>query len=197
MRNRVVVIASLWILLAAAVSAKNQPSPADNAPTREAVDSSYRIGPQDVLDIRVWKEPELSVNAPVRIDGQISLPLIRDLNASGLTPEQLATEITVRLRKYVADPNVTVIVTAMNSQRVYVLGQVARPGPMPLLPEMDVLQALASAGGLNPFANAKKVYILRVSHGSPVRLQFNYNDALKGKDTVPLALKPGDTIVVP
>src|ERR1700674_3213016 len=97
-------------------------------------DPNYLIGAQDVLDISVWKEPELTRSVPVRPDGKVSMPLLNDVQASGLTPGQLAADITTRLKKYVTDPQVTIIVTSINSQRIYILGEVNRPGAFPLLP---------------------------------------------------------------
>jgi polysaccharide export outer membrane protein len=116
-------------------------------------DPNYTIGPQDVLDISVWKEPELTRSVPVRPDGKISLPLLNDVQAAGLTPSQLAALITTNLKKFVTAPQVTVIVTAINSQRVFIIGEVLRPGAFPLLPGMTVLQALSSAGGFTQFAS--------------------------------------------
>jgi polysaccharide export outer membrane protein len=158
----------------------------------------YLIGPEDILDITVWKEPEVSHVVPVRPDGRISLPLINDVQAGGLSPEQLAAAITQKLRAYINDPKVTVIVTAINSQRVYVSGEVLRAGAFPLIPGMTVLQALSSAGGFSPFADVKKIHILRTRDGKQVELPFNYRDVLKGdRPEQNIVLEPGDTIVVP
>jgi polysaccharide biosynthesis/export protein len=173
-------------------------APARTAHTAATNDANYVIGPQDVLDIDVWKESELSRSVPVRPDGKISLPLLNDVQASGLTPTQLATEITERLKKFVTDPQVTVIVTQINSQRVYVLGEVSRPGAYPLLPGMNVLQALSAAGGFTMFANTKKVYVLREQGGKQTKLTFNYKDVIDGKHTEEnVVLRAGDQIVVP
>jgi polysaccharide export outer membrane protein len=159
-------------------------------------DPNYIIGAQDVLDISVWKEETLSKTVPVRPDGKISLPLLNDVQASGLTPTQLATQITQDLKKFVTDPQVTVIVREINSQRVYLLGEVARAGAYPLLPGMTVLQALSSAGGFTQFANLRKIYVLRVENGKQEKFPFNYKEALsKGDQNI--FLKAGDTIVVP
>ena len=128
-------------------------------------DAKYVIGPQDMLDINVWKEAELSRVVPVRPDGRISLPLLNDVQAAGLTPGQLAAQITEGLKKFITNPQVTVIVTQINSQRVYILGEVVRPGAYPMLPGMTVLQALSSAGGFTMFANTKKVYVVRQTGG--------------------------------
>lgn len=166
---------------------------------RPSVDpASYVIGPQDVLQVNVWKEPELSTAAvPVRPDGKISLPLLVDIQAAGLTPSQLGAALTERMKKLVQDPQVTVVVAAINSKRVYVLGQVLHPGPLAMLPDMNVLQALSSVGGLSQYANAKKIYVLRSANGGPQRIPFNYKAALKGEAQQNLDLHPGDTIVVP
>jgi len=126
------------------------------APVPATTDPSYVIGPEDVLDINVWKEPDVSRVVPVRPDGRISLPLINDVQAGGLSPQQLAALVTEKLRKYFNEPQVTVIVTAINSQRVFVVGEVLRAGAFPLIPGMTVLQALSSAGGFTTFADVKK-----------------------------------------
>lgn len=159
--------------------------------------ADYVIGAEDVLDINVWKEPEVSRTVPVRPDGKISLPLLNDVQAAGLTPMQLGSVITERLKKFIAQPQVTVIVITINSQRVYVLGEVNRGGAIPLMPNMTVLQALSSAGGFTQFANQKQIYVLRNEDGKQVRFPFNYRQAVQGKDgTQNIILKPGDTIVV-
>ncbi|MFZ0418155.1 MAG: polysaccharide biosynthesis/export family protein [Candidatus Sulfotelmatobacter sp.] len=159
--------------------------------------SDYIIGADDTLRISVWKEPDMSVMLPVRPDGKISMPLLDDVQAAGMTPMQLGTSIREKLKKYIADPRVTVVVTAMNSQRIYVLGEVVHTGAMPLLPNMTVLQALSSAG-FTQFANLKAVYLLRVQDGKQTKLPFNYKAAIKGRDNQQnITLKPGDTIVVP
>ena len=161
-------------------------------------DPNYVIGAQDVLDISVWKEPDLTRTVPVRPDGKISLPLLNDVQAGGLTPTQLATQITERLKKYVTDPQVTVIVTAINSQRIYVLGEVSRAGAYVLLPGMTVLQALSSAGGFTQFAKVKNIYVLREENGKQVKYSFNYKAFINGKNPKQnIAVKTGDTIVVP
>ncbi len=161
-------------------------------------DPNYVIGPQDVLDISVWKEPDISRMVPVRPDGKISLPLLHDVQASGLTPKQLGLLVTESLKKYLTDPQVTVIVTAINSRRIYILGEVNRPGPIPLSRNMTVLQALATAGGLSQFANQKHIYILREENGKQVRYPFDYKKVIRGSRGVQnVVLKPEDTIIVP
>ncbi|HVZ61662.1 MAG TPA: polysaccharide biosynthesis/export family protein [Terriglobales bacterium] len=172
-------------------------TPAKSDPIAMAPD--YVIGPEDVLSINVWKEAEVSAGTvPVRPDGKISLPLINDIQAAGLTPMQLASEVGARLGKFIEQPQVTVVVTAVNSRRVYIVGQVPRAGAFPLLPQMTVLQALSSAGGVSEFADTKKMYVLRNDNGKPVRFPFNYKDVLRGVNASQnIVLKPGDTVVVP
>ena len=158
----------------------------------------YVIGPEDVLDVTVWKEPDVSRVVPVRPDGRISLPLISDVQASGLSPVQLAAAVTERLREFLNEPKVTVIVTAINSQRVYVVGEVLRAGAFPLAPGMTVLQAISSAGGFTTFADVKKIHVLRMRDRKQIELPFNYREVLKGdRPEQNIPLEPGDTIVVP
>ncbi|PYX73877.1 MAG: sugar transporter [Acidobacteria bacterium] len=174
----------------------SQPSQGQSAPAPLA-SPDYVIGPEDTLHISVWKEPDLTATLPVRPDGKVSMPLLNDVQAAGLKPMQLADSITEKLRKYIADPRVTVVVTAMNSQRIYVLGEVLHTGAMPLIPGMTVLQALASAG-FTQFANTKGIYVLRVENGKQRKIPFNYKQVIKGEATEQnIILKPGDTIVVP
>ena len=169
------------------------------APKKPATDDpNYVIGPQDVLDISVWKEPELTRLVPVRPDGKISLPLLNDVQAAGLSPEQLAAALAEKMGKFLNKPRVTVIVTAINSQRVFVVGEVLRAGAFPLLPGMTVLQALASAGGFTTFADVKKIHVMRVRDGKQVQLAFSYREVLRGeKPEQNITLEPGDTIIVP
>lgn len=161
------------------------------------VSSDYLIGADDQLRISVWKEPDLSETLPVRPDGKISMPLLNDVQAAGLTPLQLKDSITEKLKKYIADPRVTVVVTAMNSRRVFVTGEVTHSGPMALLPHMTMLQALAQAG-FTQFANLKAIYLLRTENGKQEKIPFNYKEVIKGNHPEQnIALKPGDTVVVP
>lgn len=159
-------------------------------------DASYKIGPQDVLRIDVWKETEISRAVPVRPDGKISLPLLNDVQASGLTAMELANVITEGLKKFINSPQVTVTVTEINSRRIYVTGEVTKPGAYALLPNMTALQALTSAGGFTQFSNPKKIYVLRNESGKQVKHPFNYKAVLDGKQE-DFPLQPGDTIVVP
>jgi len=160
--------------------------------------SDYVIGPDDILKISVWKETDLTTSMPVRPDGKISLSLLGDITAAGLTPMQLGAIITEDLKKYIADPRVTVVVTAMNSHKFFILGEVQHTGSFPVLPNMTVLQALSNAGGFSEFADRKGVYVLRNENGTQTKLRFNYKQVLKGKNMKEnIVLKPGDTIVVP
>ena len=197
---------ALWAALVLAIAAvptraqdtKQQSTTEAKAKAPATADPNYVIGPQDVLDIDVWKEPELTRSVPVRPDGKISLALLNDVQAAGLTPTQLSEEITTKLKKFMTDPQVTVIVTQINSQRVYILGEMTRPGAYPLLPGMTVLQALSSAGGFTIFANSKKIYVLRSEGGKQEKLPFNYKEVVKGKNADQnIVLKAGDQIVVP
>jgi len=166
------------------------------APTNQA-DSTYIIGPEDVLHVAVWKEADLTVSEPVRADGKISLPLLNDVQAAGLTPMQLAESLTQKLKKFVADPRVTVVVTAINSKKVYLIGEVGHTGAMSITPNMTVMQALSSAG-INQFANTKKIYLLRTENGKKVKYPVPYKKLIKGLEIEhDYTLQPGDTIVVP
>ena len=178
---------------------KNSSKPAQPAAqSAGAADASYKIGPQDVLRIDVWKEGEISRSVPVRPDGKISLPLLNDVQAAGLTAMELANNITEGLKKFITSPQVTVTVTEINSRRVYVTGEVTRPGAYPLLPNMTVLQAVTSGGGFTQFARTKNIYVLRNEGGKQTKYPFNYNDVVKGKRPEEnITLQPGDTIVVP
>src|SRR4051794_12948062 len=194
------LILSLALVTSMALAQSTMAKPAQdaNVPNKEVVSSStYVIGADDTLHVDVWKEPDLTATLPVRSDGMISLPLLNDVQAAGLTPMQLANSITEKLKKFLADPRVTVVVTQMNSQRVYVMGEVLHSGSMTLLPNMSVLQALASAG-FTQFANTKGIYILRNENGKQNKVAFNYKQVVKGEGMEQnLILRPGDTIVVP
>ncbi|HEY2646245.1 MAG TPA: polysaccharide biosynthesis/export family protein [Candidatus Acidoferrales bacterium] len=168
------------------------------AVTPATTDPAYVIGPQDVLDINVWKEPDMTRVVPVRPDGKISLPLINDVQASGVTPQQLAADVTTKLRKFLTEPQVTVIVTQINSQRVFVIGEVLHAGAFQLVPGTTVLQALANAGGFTTFADVKKIHVMRLVNGKHTELPFNYREVLKGDNPEQnIKLEPGDTVVVP
>lgn len=179
-------------------TAANDAKPAATSAAVAANDPDYKIGPLDILRIDVWKEADISRLAPVRPDGKISLPLLNDVQAAGLTALQLSTAITNGLKEYITNPQVTVSVNEINSRRVFVTGEVLRSGALPLLPNMTVLQALSSAGGFTPFARLKKIYVLRVEGGQKVKHSFDYKEVLKGnKQEQDIPLQPGDVIVIP
>jgi len=181
--------------------AKAQPSSPDAPPQRVSAvkPDSFVIGAEDVLSINVWKEQELSRQVPVRPDGMISLPLLGDVKASGLTPLQLQEQLTTDLKKYISDPQVTVIVIQVNSIAFNIVGEVLKPGYYPLTRRMTVLDAIAMAGGFRDFAKTKKIYILRTdASGKQVRIPFNYKNVIKGKNASQnVELQPRDTLVVP
>ena len=177
---------------------KTDPTPKPAAVIPLVVDADYKIGPQDVLRIDVWKEPDISRTIPVRPDGKVSLPLLNDVQAAGLTAMQLAGSLRESLSKYLTSPQVTVTVTEINSRRVYITGEVTRAGALPLLPNMTVLQALSSAGGFTQFAKLKNIYVLRTENGKQVKYPFNYKEVVKGNLAEQnILLQPGDVIVVP
>jgi polysaccharide export outer membrane protein len=197
MKRNIAFVISTCMFLGAVICAQNSPAK-DTAkdssaptPTASQASATYVIGPEDTLYVNVWKEADLTATLPVRADGMISL------QAAGLTPMQLAASITDKLKKYVSDPRVTVTVTQMNSQRVYVTGEVSHSGAMALTPDMTVLQALSSAG-FTQFANTKGIYVLRSENGQQKKYPVNYKKLIKGEDSSSnIMLKPGDTIVVP
>jgi polysaccharide export outer membrane protein len=169
-----------------------------SAPPVKANDTEYKIGAQDLLRIDVWKEEQLTRTVPVRPDGKVTLPLMNDIQAEGLTPMQLAAVVSEGLKKYINNPQVTVTITEINSRRIYVTGEVARAGAFPLLPNMTVLQALSSSGGFTPFARIKNIYVLRVDNGKQVKHPFNYKEVVKGNNPEQnILLESGDVIVVP
>jgi polysaccharide export outer membrane protein len=173
------------------------PATATPAPPAAAANDTYVIGGNDVLTVTVWKEPTLSGSVLVRPDGMISIPLVGDIQAAGLTPLRLADQITTRLKKFVQDPNVSVVVSSIHSKLVYLIGEVGKTGPIEMSPDMTLLEAISSAGGLSEFANKKKIYILRDQGGKRERIPVHYKEALAGNRALDLVLKPGDTIVVP
>lgn len=157
----------------------------------------YRIGLSDVLRVDVWKEPELTATVSVRRDGKISIPLLNDVAAVGQTPMELAAYLSEKLKKFVEDPRVTVVVAQTNPPRIYLVGEVMHHGPMTLLPDMTIFQALATAG-LTQFANTKKIYVLRTADNSERKLFVNYKKLIKGQGmNQNIKLEPGDTVVVP
>ena len=173
-------------------------APAQSDPTK-GHDNIYVIGNDDVLAINVWKEPDVSRSVPVRSDGKISLPLAGEIQAAGKTPLNLEQDIAAKLKNYIGEPEVTVIVQQSNSQKFNILGQVTRPGTYPIVNSATVLDAIALAGGFRDFAKQKAIYVLRQNaDGTQARLPFNYKDVVKGKNPEQnVKLQPRDTIVVP
>jgi polysaccharide biosynthesis/export protein len=179
-------------------TAADPATPSSTRP-RTRSDDSYIIGDADVLSINVWKEPDISKQIPVRSDGKISLPLVGELQATGQTPLQLERAITERLKGFMTDPEVTVIVQQINSQKYNIFGQVMKPGSYTIIEGTTIMDAIAAAGGLRDFAKKKGIYVLRQNPGGgPARFDFNYEKFIKGKDsTQNILIKPRDTIVVP
>lgn len=171
----------------------------DTLAGQPASDSDYIIGNGDQLSINVWKEPNLTQKLPVMPDGKITLPLIGDVQASGRTTHQLQEAVTAKLRVYMTDPQVTVMVTQINSKKFNILGRVAKPGAYPLTTITTVLDAIAEAGGFQDFAKTTKIYILRKKpNGGETRMAFNYKDVIRGKNPEEnIRLQAGDTVVVP
>ena len=174
------------------------PAPTAASTASAPVDlSTYMIGAEDVLQITVWKEPTLSGSFPVRPDGMISMVLLGDVKAAGLTPLQLTTNLTSQYKKYIQDPLVTVGVSQVNSKHIFMVGEIGRVGPLPLSPGMTPLQAIAAAGGPTPYAKTKRIYILRGPQGNQEKIPFNYKAAVRGDNRQNITLEPNDTVVVP
>ena len=199
-KSHALLMGSLLVLsCGSALQARQDGTAPKGAPeVKTTSDPDYKIGAQDIVRIDVWKEPEISRTTPVRPDGRISLPLLNDVQAAGLTPTQLAANISEGLKKFITNPQVTVGINEINSRRVYVTGEVTKPGAFPLQAGMTVLQALTSSGGFTQFARIKGIYVLRTEDGKQVKHPFNYKDVVKGKKPEDnIVLQPGDVIVVP
>jgi polysaccharide export outer membrane protein len=169
------------------------------APANRGVSDEYQIGSGDTLQISVWKEPDASVpSVIVRPDGKISVPLIKELEVAGLTPKQAEQRITEGLAKFINNADVTVVVAAINSKKIYIIGAVRKEGLLPYTYRMSVMQALSEAGGLTDYAKRKKIYILRTEGGREYRLDFNYEEVVKGQRMEQnILLMSGDTVVIP
>ncbi|SPF40158.1 conserved exported hypothetical protein [Candidatus Sulfotelmatobacter kueseliae] len=201
------LVVALWSLLwglagSAAAPASPSAMPSQNPGASAAPkphDDTFVIGNDDVLAINVWKEPDISRSIPVRSDGKISLPLVGEVQAAGRTPLKLEQDIAAKLKNYIAEPEVTVIVQQINSQKFNILGQVSKPGSYPLTNSPTVLDAIAIAGGFRDFAKQKSIYVLRQNpDGSQARMPFNYKEVVKGKNLAQnIKLQPRDTVVVP
>jgi polysaccharide export outer membrane protein len=207
------------VLFATAASAQSQPAPAaqQNVPTPAAqsvpaagetaaaprpsdpaIPAGYVIGADDLLSIVFWKDKDMSAEARVRPDGRIALPLINEVQAAGLTPEELQRKITEESRKYMEDASITIVVREINSRRVFITGEVAKPGPYSLTSPITVMQLIAVAGGLRDYADSKNITIMRTEGGKQLSLKFNYKEVASGKNLKQnIELQPGDTVVVP
>jgi polysaccharide biosynthesis/export protein len=183
---------------AATKTPASDPAKTPVKPKTEAVPPpGYIIGEQDVLDIDVWREKEITTTVVVRPDGKITLPLVNEIYVVGMTPMQLQQALTEKLQAFLTVPQVTVIVREISSRKVYLIGQVGHGGPFRINSTTTVFQILAEAGGLRDFAKRKKIYVLRNENGKETKLPFNYDAVLKGDSTKDFVLHPGDTIVVP
>ena len=167
-------------------------------PSGVAVPADYVIGADDVLTVLFWRDKDMSSDVTVRPDGRISLPLVNEVQAAGLTPDQLRDAVTKVAVKYVADPSVTVVVKQINSRKAFITGQVSKPGAYTLNKPTTVLQLISMAGGLLDFAKGKEIVIARNTDGQQQALKFNYKDVLQGRNLAQnVFLKPGDTVLVP
>jgi len=205
----VLAFATVCLCIAGLVSAQERarPSPAppegaatattSGATARVVDDAHYKIGPEDVLDISVWKSPELSRSVPVRPDGKVSLPLVNDIKAAGLTPEQLRQELTTRLSEFIPAPEVAVIVREVHSAKAAVVGAVRSPGRFELRSPATVLEIIAMAQGFTDFAERDRIVILRQNGRTTVRIPFRYTKLEIGTDQDNFFVEPGDIIVVP
>jgi polysaccharide export outer membrane protein len=173
-----------------------KPDPATQSALTAEQRLTYIIGVEDELQISVWREPELSTSVVVRPDGMITLPLVNDLKVVGLKTEELQAILVEKLKSYVNEPQVTVIVRAIHSRKVYLVGQVMHQGTFPLNGDMTALELLAAAGGVGPFAKADSIYILREQNGKKIRIPFHYKKTVAGKSEN-VVLQPGDVVVVP
>ena len=208
-RFRLVAVASLLVFCAAwlaAAQAPKTPEPAKPAPSASApavpagpaLPADYVVGAEDVLSVVFWRERDMSADVLVRPDGRISLPLLNDVEVAGLTPDQVRERVTELARKFVEEPSATVVVKQINSRKVYITGNVERPGPFPLLRPTTILQLISLAGGLKEFAKSGDIVVVRVDGAQQATFPFNYDDVKNRKNlTQNILLKPGDTVIVP
>jgi len=194
--------AAVVVLSVAPTAAQTPASPSfashDGAAATPVVPADFVFGPDDVVSVLFWRDKDMSADVTVRPDGRISLPLINDIQAAGLTPEQLRRAITDASAKYLDDPTVTVIVKAINSRRIFITGQVTKPGEYSLTGPTTVLQLIATAGGVLEYADAGHIVVMRTTGGRSESFAFNYNDVIRRKNLHQnIELRPGDTVVVP
>lgn len=188
----------MFRLLTAAVLAGVLSAPIGAEQTPPPLPPGYVIGPDDVLTIVFWREKDLSTDAVVRPDGHISLPLLNDVPAAGSTPGELRERIVTEAQRFVEDPSVTVVVKEIKSRKVFITGEVEKPGAYLLTAPTTVLQLISMAGGLREFADSGKIVVMRTVKGTPTMLKFHYGWVLQGKNLRQnIELKPGDTVVVP
>jgi len=196
------------LLVASTLSAQNLPAAprvdpvasatAPNAPKGVAPPADYVIGPDDQLSVMFWRDKDLSTDVTVRPDGKITLPLLNDVQAAGLRPDQLREKIAEQAKRYLEDPQPTVVIKQINSRKVFITGQVAKAGPYNLMAPTTVLQLISMAVGLTEYAHSKKISIMRTENGRQIAYHFNYKDVAAGKNMKQnIELKPGDTVVVP
>jgi polysaccharide export outer membrane protein len=192
-RTRAIGLTFLAVcVLGGGVVMAQAPPPVENPAT------SYIIGPDDVLSVVFWRDKDMSVDVVVRPDGKISLPLVNDVQAGGLTPGQLRDNVSTLARKYLEDPSVTVVVKQINSRKLFITGQVEKPGPYPMSGPTTVLQLISMAGGLKEFTDGKKILVMRTKDGKQTGRVFNYREVTSGKHLEQnIELQPGDTVVVP
>jgi len=199
----VLLVATASALLAASQQPSSAQPPADRRPSTPAAAAAaarndYIIGPDDVLTVVFWKDKEMSGDVVVRPDGKISVPLLRDIDAAGSTPEQLRARLVQAATQYLEDPDATVVVKEIRSRNVFITGNVGKPGTYPLATGMKVLQCIALAGGVLEYADTKNIVVIRNDNGRQEYHKFNYNDVIRQKHTEQnIELKPGDTVVVP
>jgi polysaccharide export outer membrane protein len=198
----VLVVSALIVIPAAAqqavVPAQQVAEAPVNAPASVPLPAGYLIGPEDVLSIVFWKDKDMSADVVVRPDGKISLPLVNEVQAAGLTPEQLRARLTEVASKFVTEPTAAVVVKEIHSRKVFITGMVAKPGTYPLMDNMTVLQLIAVAGGLQEYADSSSIVVMRNDNGQKQALKFNYKDVIKQKHVEQnVALKSGDTVIVP
>jgi polysaccharide biosynthesis/export protein len=186
------------MLIAPLQAAQGPAGPDAPAATPAALPDGYVIGPDDVLTVTFWRDEAMSAEVVVRPDGKIALPLLNDIQAAGLTPSQLRDVLMASAKRYVEDPNATVVVKQINSRKVFITGMVERPGAYPLTSSMSVMQLIALSGGLKEFAKEQDIVVMRSDNGQQVAYPFNYREILKGRRLHQnIDLKPGDTVVIP
>jgi polysaccharide export outer membrane protein len=195
-QNLLTLTAAAALFFAAPHAARASDSDKKPAPGAISVNDEYRLGSGDKLRIEVYKDAQLSQSVQIRPDGKITLPLIGDMTATGLTPIELRDEIAKQLTEYITNPTVTVIVVEATSAHAYVMGEVAHPGEVSLHGPVTIVQAIAMAGGFKEFANTKEVKVLRPNGNNVQTIRFNYKDMLNG-DAKPMLLRAGDTVIVP